>query len=552
MAVVPRRPLARSTLSLVVAVLAGLLATLLPPARPAQAAPSVVQTVGKASLGDSRATSLPIPVAATTTAGHSLIVAVNVESLGSVVTTVPTCSDSAGNSYAGEVSEGIGNPPRVRVVVCAAHNAAALSAGTSTITVSWTGVGTFNSRAIAIEVAGLAVGPLDQTAHRPGTGASVDSGSTAPTTQASELLLGAVRVSSASPANYTPGTNGTGNVCEPSAGSTYSLVDSVTSSSDSLFLQACIVSDSAAYRSTATLNDPRFQWIATISTYKADVAIPVVTTTGSPLSYAQNAGAVPIDPGLTVADADSPVLTGATISITGNFQGSEDSLGFTNQNGITGSVVGNTLTLTGNASAATYQAALRSVTYTNSGAPPNPATRTVTFLVTDGGGTGSFPATRQIDVIPFTPTPTATPTFTPTPMATPTGTLTTTATLTPTGTPTPTPTATLSPPVSPGQLVSPGDDDTDKPRKETEEQRQQEQRTDRSNRSDYVTEGNVIEVVADEQGLTIVIGNIDGRVIVRLRCGTRCPAIGVGDYVEVDGEKVHEQLYEAESVTVVR
>jgi hypothetical protein len=41
-------------------------------------------------------------------------------------------------------------------------------------------------------------------------------------------------------------------------------------------------------------------------------------------------------------------------------------------------------------------------------------------------------------------------------------------------------------------------------------------------------------------------------VAVRLRCGARCPTVRVGDYVEVDGEKVHEQFYEAESATVAR
>jgi hypothetical protein len=100
--------------------------------------------------------------------------------------------------------------------------------------------------------------------------------------------------------------------------------------------------------------------------------------------------------------------------------------------------------------------------------------------------------------------------------------------------------------------ITPGKGKEDSPKPKTEEQRQQEPRTDRSNRSDVATEGNVLEVVADAQGLTIVIGNVDGRVTVLLRCGTRCPTIRVGDYVEVDGEKVHEQLYEAETVTVVR
>ena len=43
-----------------------------------------------------------------------------------------------------------------------------------------------------------------------------------------------------------------------------------------------------------------------------------------------------------------------------------------------------------------------------------------------------------------------------------------------------------------------------------------------------------------------------GRVTVLLRCGSSCPTVHVGNYVEVDGEKVHEQFYEVESVTVVR
>jgi hypothetical protein len=118
-------------------------------------------------------------------------------------------------------------------------------------------------------------------------------------------------------------------------------------------------------------------------------------------------------------------------------------------------------------------------------------------------------------------------------------------TTTPTRTATPTATGTDVPPPQTGNKE-------DSPKPKTEEQRQQEQRTDRSNKSDVATEGNVLEVVADSQGLTLVIGNVDGRVTVRLRCGSSCPTVRVGNYVEVDGEKVHEQLYEAESVTVVR
>ena len=44
---------------------------------------------------------------------------------------------------------------------------------------------------------------------------------------------------------------------------------------------------------------------------------------------------------------------------------------------------GDTLTLTGNASPAAYQAALRDVTYRNSSDAPSTAPRTITFTVTD-------------------------------------------------------------------------------------------------------------------------------------------------------------------------
>ena len=136
-------------------------------------------------------------------------------------------------------------------------------------------------------------------------------------------------------------------------------------------------------------------------------APPDVATTGSALTYTENAGAVPIDSGLTVTDTDSPVLTGATVSITGNFAATEDSLQFADQPPITGSYNAMTgvLTLTGNASPAAYQAALRTVTYTNSSETPSTATRTVTFTASDGPPPAGT-ATRQIDVTAVNDPPT--------------------------------------------------------------------------------------------------------------------------------------------------
>ena len=126
---------------------------------------------------------------------------------------------------------------------------------------------------------------------------------------------------------------------------------------------------------------------------------PVVTTTLSALAYVENSGAVAIDSGLTISDADNATMTGATITISGNYVNGQDTLSFTDQNGITGNwnAGSGTLTLSGASSVANYQAALRSITYTNNSDSPSTAARTVSFAVSDGIATSSA-ATRDIAI----------------------------------------------------------------------------------------------------------------------------------------------------------
>src|SRR5207249_4228788 len=86
----------------------------------------------------------------------------------------------------------------------------------------------------------------------------------------------------------------------------------------------------------------------------------------------------------------------------GNFAGIQDVLGFMNQAGITGSydTATGVLTLTGTASVAAYEAALRTVTYSNTSANPSTAQRTVTFTVDDGAATNNLGSgTRTITVV---------------------------------------------------------------------------------------------------------------------------------------------------------
>ncbi len=116
------------------------------------------------------------------------------------------------------------------------------------------------------------------------------------------------------------------------------------------------------------------------------------------LAYTENDPATPITSALTVTAPGN--LTGATVTIGTGFASPEDVLSFANQLGITGSynAAGGVLTLSGSASAADYQTALRAVRYSNTSENPSTATRTVTFQVQAGPRFASNSASRDITV----------------------------------------------------------------------------------------------------------------------------------------------------------
>jgi VCBS repeat-containing protein len=127
-----------------------------------------------------------------------------------------------------------------------------------------------------------------------------------------------------------------------------------------------------------------------------------------PLQYDAGAPAVPVTSSLTVSSPDTTTLAGATVTISSGLAASEDSLSFTNQNGITGSYNSSTgvLTLSGTASVANYQTALRSVTFSDSnGASPSVGDRVISFQVDDGLASHNLSnvATRTIAVNPNSP-----------------------------------------------------------------------------------------------------------------------------------------------------
>ncbi|KAF0812133.1 hypothetical protein IGB42_03410 [Andreprevotia sp. IGB-42] len=137
---------------------------------------------------------------------------------------------------------------------------------------------------------------------------------------------------------------------------------------------------------------------------------PVTTTSGGSAAFTEGANVtstpVVIDSGITVSDIDTASLASATVSITGNFQTGEDVLAFTNNPATMGNIAGSynaatgVLTLTSAGATATtaqWQAALRTVSYTNSSDTPNTGNRTISFAVNDGNSTGNA-ATRDVTV----------------------------------------------------------------------------------------------------------------------------------------------------------
>ncbi len=132
------------------------------------------------------------------------------------------------------------------------------------------------------------------------------------------------------------------------------------------------------------------------------------------LAYTENAAATVIAPNIAAADVDSTNLAGATITIGTGYVNGQDvlSLGTNPQNGITAGAFNattGTLTLTGTATVANYQTALRDVRYANTSDNPTAAARTVTFRADDGAGVNNLSniVSRDVTVTPVNDPPVA-------------------------------------------------------------------------------------------------------------------------------------------------
>ena len=125
--------------------------------------------------------------------------------------------------------------------------------------------------------------------------------------------------------------------------------------------------------------------------------VPRITTSPGATAYWMHDPAVVIDGGITVTFHHSPTLDGATVAITAGRHGLNDVLVFAPTAGISGAYDENAavLTLTGTASIADYQAAMRTVGYFNHATPPTTDPRTITFAAAGGSATRTVTVAAQ-------------------------------------------------------------------------------------------------------------------------------------------------------------
>ena len=161
-------------------------------------------------------------------------------------------------------------------------------------------------------------------------------------------------------------------------------INSVTTSQNGTFYRA-VFTNSAGSATTAA---------ATLTVQSGSgIAAPVVTAHQS--SVNDTAGqTITVDSAVTVSSSDAN-LTGATVTI-GTGLTANNALHFTNQNGISGVYANGVLSLSGSATPAQYQTALRSVTFSSTST--STAARTISIVALDGTLI-STPATEQVDVL---------------------------------------------------------------------------------------------------------------------------------------------------------
>ena len=184
------------------------------------------------------------------------------------------------------------------------------------------------------------------------------------------------------------------------SGGVLTLTGSATTAQYQSALQSVTFSTTSNIKTTRSISIVAFDGALASNPAAESVLVafpaPVVTASGSTASYTAGAAAVVVDSGVTVSSEDADI-TGATVKISlATFQ-SGDTLSFTSPggSGITGSYSSNSLTLSGSATPAQYQAALQSVVFSSTST--STTTRSITMVARDGS-LSSNSAAESVDV----------------------------------------------------------------------------------------------------------------------------------------------------------
>jgi hypothetical protein len=207
-------------------------------------------------------TSLVVTTNAAVAAGDDILVTFATDPAGAV----SSVSDSALNTYNQVVD--VTNSGNVRTIILAAYNVTALSGG-STITINHASV---TARSAVVSVfRGLADSAvLDQTKTATGTSAAVSSGSTGTTTQADELLIGAVGFEG--PNNDAPSVWQNSFTFGPRLGTNFGDCTGGDATDVTVQLGWRIVGSTGAYQAQIVNQNTTRDWAAGIATFKAGPA----------------------------------------------------------------------------------------------------------------------------------------------------------------------------------------------------------------------------------------------------------------------------------------
>ncbi len=260
----------------------------------AEAAIRFEQEVARNSVNNGFFSStLVLTVTANTTAGNSIIITA-ASSLNPVSSA--SCSDSRGNTYTRDATVP-SSGSNTRLTICAAHNTTALTPS-DTITINF-GFTVQTRVAVANEFSGIAtVSALDRISLNSGIFSSAPfTGSTGITSQANELVIGAVAVAGPNSDSFNTdptytvlgrvGTNSSSFGSNQTINSAYKIVSSIGSQS----LSSSIMS-------------PSRSWAAGVVTYRA----AAVTVNTAPMGGFTNSNIIPAAQ-ITQATDGSGVLT---------------------------------------------------------------------------------------------------------------------------------------------------------------------------------------------------------------------------------------------------